>query len=96
MSIHYSASAWLAQLPKETLKGQQSSDLCELLTVADSHPTLQNVYSPYLSILLEVSLGHFPWRDLTRLYYYGLRFGIEEHSEEALWNMEYVRRYILN
>ena len=64
--------------------------------MADSHPSLQLVYAPFLAKIAEVSLGHFEWAEFTRIYYYGLRFGVEKLSEEAKWNMEYVRRYILN
>lgn len=96
LSIHESMAVWLLTIPKKTLKSQDPSDLCDMLSLADSHPSLQQIYTPYLLTLLEMSMGHFHWTELTRIYYYGLRFGVESLSDEAKWNMEYVRRYILN
>jgi hypothetical protein len=80
MSIHESMASWLLKIPKESLKVQNPSDLCDVLSLADTHPSLQSLYTPYLLLLIELSLGHFPWTELTRIYYYGLRFGVEVHS----------------
>lgn len=94
--IHDSIIKWLIHAPYDLIKSQNTNDLCEIFTLADSHPSLQLAYAPFLARIIEISLGHFEWTQFTRIYYYGLRFGVEKLSQEAKWNMEYVRRYILN
>lgn len=76
MDIHDSIIKWLIHAPQDLIKSQKTNDLCEIFTLADSHPSLQMIYAPFLAKIVEISLGHFEWAEFTRIYYYGLRFGV--------------------
>jgi|JI6StandDraft_1071083.scaffolds.fasta_scaffold1378581_1 hypothetical protein len=65
---------WLCGQQDSELLSQPHAVLCEMLPHADGHPFLQQLYLPFLSRLLQLSLGNFSWSLLTQLYYFGLRW----------------------